>query len=272
MDVSYLTYKGSGLINEDILLLSPPLFGVFDGATGLIKYRDSFGKTGGFLAAQIAKEVFQMNGDKPLLHAIQKISQRLTEEMIAAGINLRDKGATWTTSASVVHMYENYIEYVQIGDSPIIFIKKDGSLQVHTQSHDGETLYLWKLLVSEGVRNIRSDTRMKKQLLRIRRNSNTTHGVLNGDMKVVKFVVQGRIPLSDIDTILIFSDGMLIPKENPKEADNFLEIVKLFNLNGLEGVKNLVRKIENSDPSCLKYPRFKKHDDLSAIAIVLGHI
>jgi len=267
MKTTYLSDKGSGIMNEDSFLITSNLFGIFDGATGLIKYTDSFGNTGGFLASQIAKNVFERNNDKPLLASIQEVSEELSTKMLQNHVNLKDTGVAWTTSASVVRINKDFIEYIQLGDSPIVFLRKDGSIQTFIQDHDLETLNLWKTLVSEGMINIRNNKRMEEQLLKTRRESNITHGVLNGDLEALKFITQGSIPKADVETILIFSDGMLIPQENPNKPEDFQEIVKLFKTGGLEKVKNFVRKIENSDSQCLKYPRFKQHDDLTAIAI-----
>ena len=110
---------------------------------------------------------------------------------------------------------------------------------------------------------------MVKQLLKTRNESNITHGVLNGMNSVLPFVSQNNIPLIDIKEILIFSDGMLFPQENPGDPEDIQRIIDLYNKGGLELVKENVRNIENMDPNCLKYPRFKQHDDLSAIAITL---
>ena len=40
-------WKGSGIINEDDFLIENNIFGVFDGATGLVKYFDENGNSGG---------------------------------------------------------------------------------------------------------------------------------------------------------------------------------------------------------------------------------
>ena len=267
MQIKNLCDKGYGFINEDSILITANLFGVFDGATGLIKYTDSEGKTGGFLAAQIAKDIFEKNIDKPLIISIEEISKELRNKMQKAHINLQDTSAAWTTSASAVRISDEYIEYIQLGDSPIIIIYKDETIKSFATDHDVETMILWKKLVDDGIKEIRHHNAMEKQLLKIRSESNITHGVLNGSPDAMKFVLQGKIPKKDIKTILIFSDGINNPQENPLDPKDFKKIVRLFKSGGLDKIKNYVRQVENSDPQCLKYPRFKQHDDLTAIAI-----
>jgi len=38
---------------------------------------------------------------------------------------------------------------------------------------------------------------------------------------------------------------------------------------GLQAVRNHVRRLQQEDPTCRKYPRFKQHDDIAAVAIQL---
>lgn len=269
MKIKCLTDKGSGIVNEDSHLITPNLFGVFDGAKGLVEYRDEKGNTGGLIASQIAREVFEKNKDKPLIESISEAIGKIKEKMIAAKINMADKTHLWDTKASVVRIKEDSIEYLKIGDCPIVFVDKNGKIQTFFKDHDLDSLLLWKKLADKGVRNIRNDKRMQDQFAKIRRLTNISYGVLNGEEEALNFIEKGRIRKENVKNILIFSDGMLIPKKDPRDPEDFETIVKLFNEGGLEKVKKYVRQIEDSDPDCLKYPRFKKYDDLTAIAITL---
>ena len=64
--VETLHEQGSGEQNEDVLLWSEALFGVFDGATSLDKYCDPDGATGGLCAASIAAETLPETWRKKL--------------------------------------------------------------------------------------------------------------------------------------------------------------------------------------------------------------
>ena len=50
--------QGVGVVNEDAWLVHNNVFGVFDGATSMNRFIDRDGKTGGYLASHITKEVF----------------------------------------------------------------------------------------------------------------------------------------------------------------------------------------------------------------------
>ena len=84
--MSSISDKGVGRINEDVLLIAEPVFGVFDGATSLNEYVTSDGKTGGFLAASIARDVFSREYES-LMDAAHEANTTLREAMVAAGVD-----------------------------------------------------------------------------------------------------------------------------------------------------------------------------------------
>jgi serine/threonine protein phosphatase PrpC len=267
MKVKSLTEKGSGQINEDSYFVKPNYFGVFDGATGLTKYMDSDGNTGALLASKTAKEVFEKNQNKPLLSSFKEANVKIRELEKNAGVDLSNKACLWSTSASVVRINDNSVEYLAIGDSPIIIVNKDNKLDVYFIDHDLESMILWDKMVKEGIVDKRADKRMQAQLSRTRLRSNVTYGFLNGENEALNFVKTANYPKENIREILLFTDGMLIPNEGPGQPEDFNKIVELFEQGGLKNVKSYVRNLENSDPNCNKYLRFKQHDDLTATAI-----
>lgn len=266
MRIEHLTDKGSGTVNEDSYLITPNLYGVFDGVTGLIRYTDTKGNTGGLIASQTAKEAFERNQNKPLLSSVKEILTEIRKKMDDASIG-SDKADFWSTSASVVRIKDEVIEYLRIGDSPIVFVDKENKLQTFFVEHDLDTSILWQKLADEEVKNIRSDNRMQDQFFKNRRDTNITYGMLNGEKEAIKFVKTGSVPKGKLKYILIFTDGMLIPKKDPDDVEDFKTIVSLFEKGGLDKVKSYIRNLENSDLDCAKYLRFKPHDDLTAIAI-----
>ena len=70
-----------------------------------------------------------------------------------------------------------------------------------------------------------------------------------------------------MEAILLFTDGLTIPKTDPTQPNDLETIKNLYLAGGIESVKNYVRDMENSDPECGHYIRFKKHDDIAAIAV-----
>ncbi len=267
MKVESIFDKGSGKINEDALVLNAPVFGVFDGATSLVSY-DEDGKTGAYLAAHIACEVFT-NTKKPLLDLAHDANKKLLGEMESKNIDVSKKENLWGTTASVIRLGKNQFEYLLIGDSAILIIYTDNSykLAVDYNDHDMELLTKWKKFADMKTKNILHV--LDSECIELRKISNVSYGVMNGEKEAVKFLHTGTESLHNVKHVLLFTDGLLIPKENPQNAPQFDALVKLYLEGGLAKVKNQVRELENNDPNCWKYPRFKQHDDIAAIAISL---
>lgn len=269
MNITFVSDKGTHSQNEDVYLIKDNIFGVFDGATSLIKYFDDKGKSAGVLAAEIAKRNFSSGATNSLRSLAEKSGEEIRQEMLDKNIQVKDKAQLWQTSASVVRLNKSSLEYLQIGDSPILFVFKNGEIKVVNKEHDLETLNLWVKVAARGVKEIRKDERIAQQLLKNRREANITYGVLNGESEALNFLNEGSLSIDSIALILIFSDGFQIPQKNPESPHDYKKIVKMFRNGGLEEVKDFVRRIEASDPECRIYPRFNQYDDLTAIAIDL---
>ena len=96
---------------------------------------------------------------------------------------------------------------------------------------------------------------------------NICYGVLNGEPDAVHFLRYGRESLDDVQAVLLFTDGLFLPKEDPHQLDDWSQFVDLYQSGGLSAIHREVRALEQLDPGCRLYPRFKTHDDIAAIAI-----
>lgn len=268
MKTEYIHEQGTGRLNEDSIALNGNMFGVFDGATSLNKKTFENGKTGGFMASCIAQEVFEKNNDS-LENLAQKANCAIYNKMIESDVNISDKVSLWSTSAAVVKIDNDIIEWLQIGDSLLLFIYKDGSFEIPIKyyDHDSETLSLWKNIAYKTDKQISQV--MDRQIKKVRTAMNVDYGVLNGEKDFSGFVKSGKEKLKDLSHILIFTDGLFIPSSEPQNRNNFDEFVDLFFKGGLTEIRNHVRNIEQSDPDCRVYPRFKTHDDIAAVALTI---
>ncbi len=270
----YLSVKRpSRALNEDHLLVSGNLFGVFDGATGLDKYVDEQGRTGGYLASQIAQETFgelgaQMNLRDCALEANNRIRQAMTKN----NIDFKQKENAWATTASVVKLHDDYFEWLGISDSPILLVYNDQTFKVlYYQEHDLPTLVLAQELIAkqnQGILKIDSLwSELFPQIMAVRKRANIDYGVMDGDPAMERFLASGQESLENVKYILIFSDGLLIPKKDPRAPEEFGKIVDNFCRGAFNRVLTTVRDLENSDPQCFIYPRTSPYDDASGVAI-----
>lgn len=264
--VQSLHKQGSSAVNEDVLLLSDTVYGVFDGATSLGTKRPEYGITGGYLAARISADVFQnTSGDLP--SAAEKANSRIGKAWSEAGCDSAEKSNLWATSLAVIKVWDNVVEYCQSGDSAIIFLMRDGGFRcVGAETDiDSETLHMWKNVDwHEGLTIYEA---LPEQIRKVRRGMNREYGVLNGEPEAMNFLNSGELVKEHIEDILLFTDGLTIPQENPCEEYDWQSFVNLYKEAGLYGVHDHIHKLQESDPHCRLYPRFKQYDDVAAITL-----
>lgn len=269
MKTQVIHEKGSGRINEDSYSLNGNLFGVFDGATSLNRDTYSGDKTGGFLASTIARDIFRQNNGS-LTHLAHKANVAIYEKMLEEGVNVTDKSSLWSTSCAVVRIGDDAIEWVQTGDSLILMVYEDGAyhIPVTDYDHDSETLMMWKNMAARaGEKKIFE--LLGDQIRKIRSGMNVHYGVLNGESEFSRFLNTGKTPKHNVKHILLFTDGLFLPSKHPDRKPDFDTFVSIFLSGGLIALRDHVRAIEQSDPQCRAYPRFKPHDDIAAISISL---
>lgn len=258
--------KGSSDINEDVLLQEANMFGVFDGATSLASCRFQDGLTGGLLAARTAAQSF-MADECALDELAKRANHRIGQMQSNYNDGLQDRYKLWSTSCAVVRLIGNRLEYCQTGDALIVFIFKNGTYRVITPDIDidGKTLQLWKEM--QVAPDVRIQDALADQILKVRLEMNIRYGVLNGEPEALDFISHGYEDLTDVSDILLFTDGLHIPRENPLKEHDWPLFVETYRRGGLQAVRDYVRHLQRQDTGCRLYPRFKIHDDIAAVSI-----
>ena len=267
--VQTLEDPSSAAGTEDALFFSDRFFGVFDGATSLTAPSDVTGPRGGALAATIARDVFAGGGLRPLADLAQEANRRIAEAMDAAQVDRSRPENRWGTTASVARISDDAVEWVSIGDSVIVVIFEDGTFRplAALYDHDRTTK---RLVAALGGPVATRRERLQGDLLAVRARANREYGVLNGEPAASDFIVHGREPLEGVRHVVLFTDGLLVPRADPDGEDDLAPIVARFLAGGLEGARDLVRGLEDGDLECTKYPRLKPHDDMAAIALTFA--
>lgn len=285
--VQTILEKGTSPVNEDCLVAGDNIFGVFDGATSLDKRTFGCGRTGGLLAAEAAMSVFRCN-HFPLYELADQANNEIMKQMVMHGVDISRKENLWSTSAAVVRIKQNHLEWVQAGDAMILIIYNDGSYKalVERENHDYKTLCLWRELTRDQSESGKPgwsradlwDTRAKVSLAReklagqirsVRSQMNVSYGVLSGEKAAQAFLNHGTQSLEHVRHVLIFTDGLTIPSAIPDKKTDYTALVNGFLALGLAGLKKSIRQMEETDPLCLVFPRFKCHDDIACISISL---
>ena len=269
--VSYITDQGVGRLNEDQYTVNAKngVYAVFDGASAIDGYLTDDDKTGAFLASETAAKLFSQDVSdlqKTILEANHAIDRLQTDHKI----DKLDKLHRFCTTVAAVKLSANHIEIASLGDSVVLLFGNNGEL-LHKDpyhDHDQPIMRKWRKLADHGKTNIRQ--LINDDLYKLRRQSNISYGVLNGEDEAAKFIKYEKINACGAVLILLLTDGMFVPKKDPTVGENWGELYKIYKQGGLKKILKTVRKLENSDPDLLIYPRYKKHDDATGIAIELG--
>lgn len=280
-----MTIKGSNEWNEDALIIneSVRLFGVLDGATSLRPFRGPNGETGGYLASQLVKRELERLAASdldsvPLHSAVLRANARLREEMAEHGIDVARKEDLWTTGVAAVRIGENNIEYAQAGDCMIAAFYKDGSIRTVSYDQvdhiDQQTKRMWEDGVKQGM-TTREQLRklVEPTILYNKRTMNTLDGyaVLSGEPELAEFLEYGRISRIQLSGLLIVTDGLFLPAgyelSEAERAAGMETLVRLIRDKSLRGYAEWLIDLEESDPECQRYPRFKKSDDKTGVLL-----
>ncbi|NBD24451.1 protein phosphatase 2C domain-containing protein [Paenibacillus glycinis] len=281
MKLNVRTQQGVGAWNEDAVVCeeSLGLFGVLDGATSLAPYRGPGGETGGYLAAQEAAAACIREGHAGtgLPEIMTQANARLRAAMGEAGISPDIPEALWSACAVLVRVGSKWIEYAQLGDCMLAVYYADGTIRIATHDQlahvDDRTKAAWQEGVAAGLTSSAELwAHARSQIVAGRALANRTggYGVLNGDDACADFVEYGRISVSNVVSLLLFSDGLYMPKPpGESDRDSAVQIASLVREMGLPRYMAWLTELEETDPDCTRYPRVKKSDDKTAIWIEL---
>lgn len=277
MKVESYTRQGVGRFNEDAVVINERLgiYGVLDGSTSLVPFEMNNGKTGGFLASRFVKNnIESIEESSSLLSVLDRANRCLGEEMKNHGIAIDEKEQLWCTAASIIQVTNHHLYFAQTGDTMILVVYEDG-IRVLTQPQiehvDRMASEKWIKLIKSGVRSQKDlFAGIKDQLKENRYLANTQdgYGVLNGEDSAVEFVEYGRVNRQGIMHVLLFTDGLFLPKEVvPDETHYWKFIASMLVRKGLKGYIDDLVALEETDPECIQYPRFKKSDDKTAMML-----
>lgn len=283
MKLEWISIQGSGEWNEDAVFTNEKqhLYGVIDGATSLVPFRGPGNETGGRLASQLLKAYFEdieNSGQTNLESLLAEANRRLGGEMKHSGIDLEAKDQLWTAGAAVVRITDTHVEYVQAGDCMIIALYDDGSSRAVTRDHvahiDEESRVLWKQGIASGITSKETLWESVKPLILGNKQKMNTPGgysVLNGLPEAEQFFEYGKINRIRLQRLLLVTDGLFYPE--PLEGSDGTcaeeKLARQVSLEGIQKYADWLLELENEDADCIRYPRFKKSDDKSAIWIEL---
>ncbi|UOQ45149.1 protein phosphatase 2C domain-containing protein [Halobacillus salinarum] len=274
--IDSFTLRGENQLNEDALVLNKSLgiYGVADGVTSLGDFKNEDGLTGGYLAAQTVKSTFeQMESKTSLFSAVQQINERIREEMMGYSIDLADKDQLWGTALFIFQLTDHGLEYIQTGDCMGLAIYEHEEVRLLSRRQvihlEARALEKWKEGVESGLTTRKQLRKYISTGLKSNRHLSNTdkgYGVLNGEPEAMDFVEYGKINTSQLKQLIVLSDGLFLPEELVAKGRGYWEYTaELLLQEGLETYAERMVQLEEGDPECLAYPRFKKSDDKTGL-------
>ncbi|QDX94011.1 hypothetical protein EEL30_17975 [Brevibacillus laterosporus] len=240
------TFTGNGMssLNEDALIVHPtlPIYGVIDGVTSLHGFVTDKEQTGGYLASTtIARYFTHIHKLISLQEHVSTANLLVRLHMQEAGIDLTVKQNLWGAAIGIVTMEKHGISYAQTGDCMIFAVYENGNVRILTRPI---------------IQN------------RELQNEPTGYGVLNGEEQAIEYVEYGKISRVGVKHLVLVTDGLFWPVGHQEKQDWSQMVHKMIDM-GLEHYVQALTMVEESDPECLKYPRFKTSDDKTGIILTL---
>ncbi|MBK5241699.1 hypothetical protein [Clostridium sp.] len=261
--------------NEDIVYATDNYGWVIDGATGLNNknFTGSLSDAYWFVNEwnNYLKENISDNSTgikEIIIKGIECISNKFYHIVKLKHIDRTDLPSA---SIVVIRINNKKVEYFLLGDCTLIVQNNNGkSLSIKQNLLDildGKVkTEMAKLMVDKGMKYIEARQEINSLLVKHRLLKNTPNGywTLEFDKNAVENSLCGCFDFVECKKILLMSDGFSVIFDNYNYVDKN-NIISIVEKQGLEQIYNVIRFIEEEDADILKFPRFKKSDDASAI-------
>lgn len=266
--------------NEDKIGFNGNSIWILDGATSFIKTTNNIYNSDAAWFSNEFNKLLKKNSDCSIKDNLYKSLSEI--EKIYNNIKLKKITQEWehpSAQMAMVQYFENdkKINLAQVGDTRAIIKYKNGNVDILSYG------FIDKLddrNIKKIIRkypdfcNLSLENKLKliKPLIQKSRkkymNARFGYPTVSTSLKILEndAVLYKEFDVNDIDVILLATDGFLSIVENYKKynMEKLIEIVQNY---GIEYVVKTIRDIEEEDKECLKYIRFKKSDDTSAILI-----
>lgn len=220
-------------VSEDSFVLNEKInvYGVFDGATPLMPFKDENGMNGAYLASNIFKDYFfrHYRSNLSLGEGIMAANRMLRELMEKYKVNQEKYENLWSTCAAILKIEKDgKISYAQLGDCMIIAEYQNGTIKALTRDTVKGISYRSKAWREEqrkqGIKIPDEEYYQNRtqQLIFNRSLANKEYGytVANGKKEVLNFIQNGQVYISEIKTLLMITDGLFHPNYSIEETFN----------------------------------------------------
>ncbi|MDF9448097.1 protein phosphatase 2C domain-containing protein [Bacillus toyonensis] len=196
------------------------IYGVCDGATPLVPFRDEKEHNGAYIASHLfASHFTSLCENLSLQVAVARANELLQNKMLEYKVDTRKKEHLWCTCIAAVQINGEKIEYAQLGDCMIVAILQNGTMQVVTKDTvKGISKRAKKkreedrkkgLFVPE--EHVFQDVREQLKYNRYLANMEGGYSVANGMKEAIHYLQHGELHIDEVSGIFICSDGLFHP-------------------------------------------------------------
>jgi hypothetical protein len=265
-----------GKVNEDIAGNAKTAAWVIDGATGLGDEKLLPGMSDAAWLVQRVDAFLRAHADDDTLGLTDLFAGAIEDVRMAYGRSkLRDAKVRYELpSAGIIFVRcaTACLEYARLGDCTGVLALDSVTVSTgHSQLRnlDEQVLQKMRALQQTAVRDHSGLNWAIREDLRVNRNLTNVVGgywVLGIEPEAAKHLETKALPLEGPATVLLMSDGFY------RAVDTFQlvtedRIIARAEHEGLAAILAEVRCIEERDPECIQYPRFKLKDDATALLV-----
>jgi hypothetical protein len=272
--VDYISEPGS-IVNEDSVYAKENYGWIFDGATGLSEVKLTSDETDARWYVRAWDEYLEKSlepSEESLKwiteKGVEKVKKLFLNEAKRKDINKLDLPSA---SAGLYRIREDAFEFLLMGDICLVIEDIEGNIQVikdtKLEALDNIAINeLRGLMLNEGLSFKEARESIQELLIRNRLLKNTKKGywTLEFEKKAVDYCIYDKLPLELINRALFMTDGFYAINTSYKYF-SMKDLIAFIDREGLGKLYKKIRNIEDEDRECIKYPRFKKGDDASAI-------
>lgn len=272
-----ITSKG-GNINEDIFGVCHHGAWVLDGSTGLTKVNVTKSDSDAmWLVKQWNEYLYKnINNDMNLYEIIHAgIAHTKENFRKLQGRNKLDYIDLPSSSISIIRYNHEYLEYFILGDCCILYKDSDRVQRIY----DDRVSRLDKRVI-ERITEIRETKKVSalearlmclEDLKRNRQLKNTREGywVLGFDEEAVCHALTGKLAVHNKINICMITDGFSQYYDTFNLAENEAEFFKKLENEDVKDLLLQMRRVQDMDEFCEKYPRLKKSDDATLVYLEL---
>lgn len=258
MKIEKLFDRGSAKVSEDCHLVRPPFCVVADGVSPPYNSANPLlmvqGRSAGAVVAALVCDTFASATAVDSAHAVMARANAQVGALQQGWGRVLDRPDLLAGASVVAAKLADTVEIVQVGDALACWRNRGGQTSATVNTVYGHEQHLLVIVarIMEEVRGDRAAMWERYYPLRctaVRAHTNCSgqlgFSVVNGQPEAVSLFQVHQIPTSELETLLIFSDG-LVPVEQTRDPQELARFVfAAYDKGGLAYVLEETRAIES---------------------------